>query len=410
MPQRRQAQTRLPRPLPTLWGLAVAGVLAATGANGAQPLVEPGDVLRITFLEEPELGREAKVGMDGRIMLPHIGGIDVQGSDLDTIRQRIEAILAERDIIRSPNVVVEVVSYRPLYVGGTVAHPGSITFEAGLTVRHALLLAGGVLADPDSERLTGAEMVKLRAQLRATRFLMLQTESRIARLEAELSESQLSVPPATGAAATPDADLEAIRSLDAAQLADIRTGYEGDAVHMQNMMALLDLELDVLERQSMLQQQESDLQNEEVRNARALFEKGLIPQPRLQELQRESSRLSRDMLENSAFAARARQNKATLQHELGDSSNTSRIEARRELAEAMGRHAELEAEYKAQSVSLFTAGLRLADPEEDLQPPEPVVTIYRNDNGREHRFRADMATPILPGDLLEVTLSDVPQG
>lgn len=399
--------------LATRVGLALfSGMFVLAGAARADFLVAPGDVLSISVIEEPDLSREAKVGMDGQIILPHVGEVDVQGRDLDTIRQLIGDILAKRDIIRSPNVVVEVVRYRPLYIGGAVANPGSITFEPGLTVRHVLLLAGGVLADRGRVHLTNSEIVEMQARLRATRFRLLQVESQIDRLKAELTQTSLTgASEPDGGGTFSEGDIDAMRALDVAQLADIQEGHRMTDTHVQNMMALLDLEIDVLERQAVLQKQESELQNQELRNARSLFERGLIPQPRLQELQRATSRTSRDILESSAFAARARQNKATLIHELDATTKNWRIQVRQNLSEAMARRADLQADFRSQIASLSAAGVVPAGSGDDTAlRPKPTVTIYRNVDGIEQQFNAELAAPVLPGDLLEVGLNDVPQG
>ncbi|WP_374302091.1 polysaccharide biosynthesis/export family protein, partial [Paracoccus sp. (in: a-proteobacteria)] len=129
--------------------LALAGLLAASGgAATAQEAalfpIERGDVLAVTVLDEPSLSREAKVDALGRIMLPQIGSVSIAGHDLDQVRELIEAELSGRDILVDPQVIVEVASYRPIYVGGAVDTQGAVPFEPGLTVRHALLLAGGV--------------------------------------------------------------------------------------------------------------------------------------------------------------------------------------------------------------------------------------------------------------------------
>ena len=79
--------------------------------------------------------------------------------------------------------------------------------------------------------------------------------------------------------------------------------------HLREVVELVDLEIDVLTRQARFQEEEMSVQNDQLKTSRELVEKGLMPLSRLQEQEREASRLSRDLLDNQAFTARARQNK-----------------------------------------------------------------------------------------------------
>ena len=56
-----------------LLGVLMLGSATAVLADGMT--VEPGDVLRVTVAEAPDIGRDSvKVDADGRIMLPVVGG------------------------------------------------------------------------------------------------------------------------------------------------------------------------------------------------------------------------------------------------------------------------------------------------------------------------------------------------
>jgi polysaccharide export outer membrane protein len=167
-----------------LLGFLLLGSATAALAEGM--VVEAGDVLRVTVAGAPDISREdARVDADGRIMLPGVGGIAVAGSDLDTIRETIAERLVAQDLLRQPTVMVEIAKYRSFYVGGAVAKPGAVDFEPGLTVRHALILAGG-LDGKGAEKMTTEELVELKTKWRTTNYALLQVESRIKRLEAEL--------------------------------------------------------------------------------------------------------------------------------------------------------------------------------------------------------------------------------
>jgi polysaccharide export outer membrane protein len=384
-------------------------LLAWTAPARADYLVDRGDVLLISVAEDPELGREAKVNADGRIMLPHLGSIEVAGSDLEAIRVRVAQELEKRDIIRTPSVLVEVATYRPFYVGGEVARPGAVPFEPGLTVRHALVLAGGLDRRLDPTGLSATELLAIKAKLRATSYELLQTRSRIARLEAELNRAPAADVSGLDQRLAPSQDAAAVVALDSGLLQDRLETWSANQTHLKDKLALADLELGVLAKQAEYQERERTLQEDEVENAQQLFDQGLIPLPRLQELEREASRMSRDLLENHAFAARARQTKATARYELASAETTWRIEVRRELADAMLDRTRLEAEIETLKTAGLAASLSLED-QALLAPPVPRVVIHRSVDGHSETIEAHLETEIVPGDVLDVTIAEVPNG
>jgi len=370
----------------------------------ADYVVERGDVLSVIIAEEPKLNRETKVNADGRIMLPQLGGIPVAGTGLDAIRERIERELAKLDIIRSPTVMVEVATYRPFYIGGAVARPGAIAFEPGLTVRHALVLAGG----PDkSAQLTTTETLELQAKWRASSYHLLQVKSRIVRLEAELNRVGGPNLGALDTRSVSPQDAKGIISLDAGLLRDRLDEWSANQAHLKDVLGLVDFELDVLAKQTDYQEKERALQRDEVENARSLLNKGLIPLPRLQELERQESRLSRDLLESQAYAARASQNKATMKHDLDSADTKWRIEVRRDLSNAMLERTQLEAELEVIGNRLMVAGLS-PNGEGTMPRLVPEVVIHRSVAGRDQTLNATMTTEVQPGDVLDVDFTEAP--
>jgi polysaccharide export outer membrane protein len=376
-----------------------AAILTAAPAFG-EILVERGDTLHISVTDAPKLGGDSKVDADGKIVLPQLGGVPVAGLGLDAIRARLEELLVKRDILKAPAVLVEIAKYRPLYVGGKVRRPGAIDYEPGLTVRHALILAGGA-GRAEDDQLASVDVPDLRAKWKTTSYQLLQVDSRISRLEAELARNE-HARPEVSAAAVPTADAQALIGLDQKILRDRLETWTGNVEHLRQGIALLDLEIDVLGKQADLQEKERSLDKDQVAAARSLVEKGLMPLPRLQELQHEESRASRDLLENQAFAARARQNRATVEYELKSADTKWRIDIRQQVRDAMLDRVRLKAQMDAISAQILNAGISIED---NASPPRTNVVIYRSVAGREEAINAQMDTEVLPGDILDVSLS-----
>jgi polysaccharide export outer membrane protein len=128
-----------------------------------------------------------------------------------------------------------------------------------------------------------------------------------------------------------------------------------------------------------------------------------MPLPRLQELQHEQSRATRDLLENRAYIARARQNRSSAEYELNSADITWRIDSRQQLREAMLDRVRLKAELDALSAEILNAGVSLSEAE--TASIRLVVVIYRTAEGREETLKAQMDTEVLPGDVVDVSVS-----
>lgn len=389
--------------------LRVLPIVVAMSLGWAVPaladfLVERGDVLSVTVFEDATLSREAKVNLDGRIMLPQLGAIDVAGQDLSAIRQSIEAELSRRDIVLKPTVLIDVVQYRPFYVGGAVERPGAIAFEPGLTVRHAILLAGGPVRIDEAEAPTAAEVRELRSRLRAAVDDLRQTESLIARLKGELNRDPDFKTDESGDAAEVSRDTAVIRELDLNLLENRIEEWTGSQQQLAEEVELITQELDILQRQAALQKEDFEIQQDLVESTRALYEKGLVPLPRLQELQREAARLSRDLLETESFAARALQNRSRAEHALQSSETDWRITVQSALRNAELDRSELENAIGLLRDQLLAVGLEI-DADGGTARMTETVTIHRQTGTGTATFAADLDTEINPGDLLEVSIA-----
>lgn len=381
--------------------LAVAAVAFAAQADYR---VGRGDVLTVAVLEAPSIARLAKVDADGRIVLPMLGEVDAAGADLAAIRARIEQALIARGIVLRPTVLVEVASYRPFYVGGAVRTPGQVEFTPGLTVRHALILAGGATGAVNG---TDPEAALERAtQWRIATDRLADLDSRIARLEAELRDDPQAMPAdGAGARASGDAASSAggLRAIDATLLRDSIDAQQAEEAHLRRTLVLIDLEIGVLAEQARLQGEEQALQRQEVDGVRSLQDKGLAPLQRVQGLEREASRLRRDMLDNQAFSARARLNRAAVDHQIRALRVDRRIAVTSELREAVLERGQIASQVDLLRTQLQAAGLSVGETGL-LRPPVAQVTIHRAAEDGSRVIDADLDTELAPGDILDVAL------
>jgi polysaccharide export outer membrane protein len=127
-------------------GCAAASKEAAPSIAQAQALeyrLGSGDGLRLIFYGEDKLNGEYRVGGDGRLALPLIGGVPASGKTVVELQEAIAAAYRRGGYLLDPKVAVEILEYRPFFVLGEVNAPGQYPFIPGMTVRQAIATAKG---------------------------------------------------------------------------------------------------------------------------------------------------------------------------------------------------------------------------------------------------------------------------
>jgi len=115
----------------------------------------PGDTLNITVYEQADLTNKYVVDGSGNLAFPLIGKVAAAGKTTDEVRDIITTELNAGYLV-NPKVTVQMASYRPYYILGEVAKPGSYPYSAALTVREAVAVAGGFtrIANESSVKVT----------------------------------------------------------------------------------------------------------------------------------------------------------------------------------------------------------------------------------------------------------------
>lgn len=112
-------------------------------ASTAEPYtLSAGDRLRVIVFGQDSLSNAYAVDGAGRISMPLIGTVPVQGRTVPQVEREIADRL-RGGYVREPRVSVEVEAFRPFFVLGEVASAGQFPFVEGMTVRTAIAIAGG---------------------------------------------------------------------------------------------------------------------------------------------------------------------------------------------------------------------------------------------------------------------------
>src|SRR5437879_973582 len=136
---------------------AIVAVLASSETClGAQYKLAPGDTVEVSVGGMPEQRNRMQIQIDGTVVLPGVGTVDVAGLTPAELQTRMETLLQSRVlrqrspdgreqalVVKPRDVMTSVVEYRPIYVTGDVLTPGQQVYRASMTVRQAVAVAGG---------------------------------------------------------------------------------------------------------------------------------------------------------------------------------------------------------------------------------------------------------------------------
>ncbi len=131
----------------SLMALAPVSGFAASSTDAAAPpaatgyALGPGDKIRVTVFDEPDLTRQVEVGADGYVSFPLVGSIPAAGGTPDAFGEKLAGAL--KKYLKEARVTVEIAEYRPFSIIGEVRSPGSYPYAPNLTVISAVARAGG---------------------------------------------------------------------------------------------------------------------------------------------------------------------------------------------------------------------------------------------------------------------------
>jgi len=134
----------------TVLGVAF-GPLRGQGPVITDYLIGPKDLLELNVIGFQELNRQYRVSEEGKISLPYLGEIQVEGLTKSDLEKRLVQLLGEK-YLENPQVSVVIVEYqRRIFLIGEVSKPGPYEFVGRLTLLKLISQAGGLTADAGRE-------------------------------------------------------------------------------------------------------------------------------------------------------------------------------------------------------------------------------------------------------------------
>lgn len=378
-----------------------------------------GDVLDISVVGFPDLKQRAPIGLDGEVVLPLVGPIQVRGATVAEARATITKALAGKTqiqmtvdgrelqhLILPGEVVVQVGEYRPIYVSGDVALPGERPFRPGMTVRQAISLAGGLdrlhqrannpFAMPEDFR---ADYEVLSAQLAAE-------EAKIWRLRSLLGEN---VQFSRSSVALPPGFNSRLQQVERDQLQAAVDDRDKDGALLRKAIDHADSQMATLADKNQNDKQASDDDQTDYRNVKALFDKGLTASARLSDARRAALLSADQLLQTIVETANVERQRDDYKRLLEKGQNQVRIDTLKDLEASVLRAAEIAVRLKSAEQKLKYAGVQ-PRPLEDLAG-EPSTVVNRIDENGPQTLTADEDKTLMPGDVVVVTLdAKIPTG
>jgi polysaccharide export outer membrane protein len=385
--------------LATLWVVFLAQSTAISAS--ADYRIHRGDVLEISVLGAPELHRRIMIDDNGKIYFPLAGELEVAGLSLSQLRQQLHDRLAANHTFHNPDVTVDVAEYRPVYVTDGVAKPGAYPYRPGMTVRDAIAIAGGYGRDMPLEG------IDARDQYDALSISFVRLQIHIARLRAEIAgRTEIDLKGLLTNTVMPQV-LSEFADIESQQLKTEQDDYNKETTHLQRLIKETQDQISALTAEQAQIQSELGQQHKSAALVRGLFQRSLVPLPRVEDEQRAVSGSETQLLEVRARIAQARKDLENYAGELQRQAGKRKIAIMQRLEAAASELATIRVHLKTAGERVRYVEARRPQGLQDSSDGSGVrnLVIFRNEDGNQQRIAADEDTTLLPGDAIAITAS-----
>ena len=376
--------------------VVVLGLLMpmGTSVHSAEYRLDTGDAIRVTILDEPQLGATYAVADDGSIAMPGLDRIPVRGMTLTEATQAVRRKL-DKTLI-DPAIAIQIETYRPFYIMGDVARPGMYPAQPGLSLLEAVAVAGGYKGASDffDAAVTGIRAVESRSVARQKLF---QTRVLVARLEAELAGAEEFVVDFEAELAGNSAWGQEIVRREQESLKLSTAALSNELTLLERERNLRDREIAALEARIQTHAELAELLETEIKKLQALVERGVATVSRLNEERREQLRTRSDALQMTVLLNQARQAKTQLDLRLGNLPRDRRLQVLSNL-----REAKAEVDSLLERVQADEAVIIESDAVQHAGTGDRLKTVFtiRHEDGTEARASEGDNIAIRPGDVV----------
>lgn len=388
-----------------LRGLITLLVLLAADVSRAEGYVlDTGDVVRVSVLGEAAYPLEVVVDDRGAISLPLLGDVQARGLTAIALSQDIQRAFQQRKLILDPYVKVEIGQHRPFFISGAVAHPGSYPFQPGITVRHALALAGGFRPTTAGASVPALQIADLRSERANLTIEEYRLKVRLARLHAESKLTDTLVGPPDPPAELGQRLIDDIIGTEQAQLEARLAAFRDEISYLEASLVRMRKEAEMIAIAK--EEREKIVKNEleELGSVRSLREKGLMTNLNVMALERAHNNNRGDLAQSELQQTRVQQELLNLESELRRKRQAHEFQLIADTQDTQVALAKLASQLRYLTDKLlfvFEYGEhRTLD---DLQG-SVKISIFRRSQNAGHELAADENTEVKAGDVIEVSV------
>ena len=393
-----------------------APVVAMADALRTDYRIGAGDVVEVIVSGGLEFNHRTPVQLDGSISLPIVGTLFVGGTTPTEVRTSIQAALSTRVImqkrsdgrdvpimIKPEEVSAAVVEYRPVFVNGDVARPGEQAFRPGMTVRHLLAASGGRGEDATTSSLHNLNTLNADFASLSAEYVSLQVESWRLRHDlgntADFDRSLLKQ--------VPLAQVDVGRLIELArQNIDMRSDARSNEItYLKKAISEANQQIGILRVQLEKEREGTRADLADLERVSALLKKGALAMPRVTETRRALLLSSTRELQTSAQLSGIVRQRDDLERRLQQIDSERMVEASQKLQDSAMKIGGIEGRLKTLAATLeqLSVGFRWRQTR-----GAPRITIYRaGESGSTVDIPADVGTPVLPGDVVEILADGV---
>jgi polysaccharide biosynthesis/export protein len=364
--------------------------------------LDAGDILEISVFGVEDFTRRATVNIDGNVSIPVLGEVPAKGLSITELRTKIAHDLDEMQAFRGPHVTIELIEHRPFYISGDVSQPGAHPFRPGLTVRHAVALAGGYDAlryRAENPLLAAPEM---QSRYESLWIDLVARQARVLGLQAELDERADVDFEVLYQAPLPRRSIEELAALEKRELSLRLNDHRKEMEHLERAIAQAETAVESL--QDFVSQQDTSLELQMAASERAVEQsaRGITTSIRVEEERRALATLRGQYMDALARLTVARREHGEAIRQLDRAGDERQQRLVRELIDATAQLEQIRSQLKAAGERLIFVGALKSQLRRGDGGPE--ITIFRQTENGQERVPATEDTAMLPGDVLDVLI------
>jgi protein involved in polysaccharide export with SLBB domain len=362
--------------------------------------LQPGDQIEIWVAQYSDLTRSVTLAPDGWISLPLAGAIDAQGMTLETLQSSLVGRLQpffNDDIGISVSLIPSEQHQPSIFVAGDVEAPGLYLYRPGMTVLHAISVAGGLyraeLGATAQDRALEVQTLLANSQKRLTELNIM-----VARINAQIEgKPDFAIP--EGVSPT---EAAGFIGREQALLAMQNSNIAAQQDALARMAELNEASISAINDQIESVKQRIVLGKERLTAASTLVDRGVMQAGQMRDIEvsivdmETSLSQLRSTLAGQQVTMLNEQSRVAVlvqEFQVGLVTQLTALEQERDAVVAQ--------------VKNYSETLSLYEPQSD-QASTLVYEIIRPGNGADIDVDATERTTILPGDLIRVTRTTLP--